>query len=88
MEERKGDVGSKFQLTCLASTSRVMKKMKREMEPMVFRSFRTPGLKGQRATGKCGERKQERGWKRTGADKRGRDRGGKRERQRCGTKNI
>lgn len=54
-----------------------MKKMKREMEPMVFRSFRTPGLKGQRATGICGERKQERGWKRTGADRRGRDGGGK-----------
>lgn len=37
-----------------------MKKMKREMQPMVFRSFRTPGLKGQRAMGRCEERKQKR----------------------------
>lgn len=34
--------------TCLASTSRVMKKMKREIEPIVFRSLRTPGLEGLR----------------------------------------
>lgn len=79
-----------LQLTCLASTSRVMKKMKREMQPMDFRSFRTPGLKGQRATGKWRERKQEGDGKGQKADKRGRDRGEKRERerQRCGTKNI
>lgn len=31
-------------LTCLAKTSSVMKKMNRDTEPMVFRSFRTPGL--------------------------------------------
>lgn len=31
-------------LTCLANTSRVMKKMKRDTEPIVFRSFSTPGL--------------------------------------------
>lgn len=55
-EAQQEDVGSRFQLTCLASTSRVMKKMKREMEPMVFRSFRTPGLKGQRAMGKGSRR--------------------------------
>lgn len=35
-------------LTCLASTSRVMKKMKRFTEPIVFRSFSTPGLSGER----------------------------------------
>lgn len=35
-------------LTCLASTSRVMKKMKRFTEPIVFRSFSTPGLRGER----------------------------------------
>lgn len=35
-------------LTCLASTNRVMKKMKRFTEPIVFRSFSTPGLRGER----------------------------------------
>lgn len=31
-------------LTCLASTSRVTKNMKSDTEPIVFRSFSTPGL--------------------------------------------
>lgn len=35
-------------LTCLANTSRVMKKMKRDTEPIVFRSFSTPGLDRER----------------------------------------
>lgn len=35
--------------TCLANTSRVMKKMNKDTEPMVFRSFRTPGLKTDKA---------------------------------------
>lgn len=34
------------EFTCLASTSSVMKKMKREIEPIVLRSLRTPGLEG------------------------------------------
>lgn len=35
-----------FGPTCLASTSRVMKKIKKEMEPIVFRSLKSPGLEG------------------------------------------
>lgn len=64
-----------------------MKKMKREMQPMVFRSFRTPGLKGQRATGKMWGVKAGGGRKGQKADKRRRDRGREKERK-TATKNI
>lgn len=37
-----------FGPTCLASTRSVMKKIKREMEPIVFRSLKSPGLEGPR----------------------------------------
>lgn len=65
-----------------------MKKMKREMQPMVFRSFRTPGLKGQRANVETVAAKAGGDGKGQKADKRGREKGGKKERQRCGTKTI
>lgn len=42
-----------------------MKKIKREMEPIVFRSLRTPGLEGQRKKGMCLCVEKERGQNKT-----------------------
>lgn len=38
------DAQRRRKLTCRANTSKVTKKMKRDTEPIVFRSFSTPGL--------------------------------------------